>query len=240
MRMLLVIACLLAAAGPAGPLRAQSAAPPVVVELFTSQGCPLCPPAEAYMQDLATREGLIALEFHIDYYDYAGWIDPFGRADYTRRWQDYARVLDARYEYTPFMVIDGVAHEIGSSRASVEARIKERRSRSEVRPQLTVDMRGKTAVISIAGAGPPGIYDVMVATYDAEAHTVVTAGENEGRTAVNTNIVRGFERVAQWAGDPVKVTVPLDSMTGNAGCAVLVQRTGGGPIIAAASIPLGE
>lgn len=238
MRLLVAIVCLLAVVGVAEPSRADSA-PPVVVELFTSQGCPLCPPAEAFMQDLAGRDGVIALEFHIDYYDYSGWTDPFGSADYTRRWQDYARALGARYEYTPFMVIDGVAHEIGSSRAVVEKRIGERQVTAQPAPRLTIDMQGKNAVISVAGDGPAGIYDVMVATYDARASTRVTAGENKGRTVVNTNIVRGFERVAQWAGDPVEITVPLDAMTGDSGCAVLLQRAGGGPIIAAVSIPLG-
>lgn len=237
MRLLLATLCLLAAAGAVSPSRAQSA-PPVVVELFTSQGCPLCPPAEAFMRDLAKRDGVIALEFHIDYYDYAGWTDPFGRAAYTRRWQDYARALGARYEYTPFMVIDGVAHAIGSERGTVEARIGERQARTDSAPRLTIAVRGGDAVISVAGDGPAGIYDVVVATYDAQARTRVRAGENKGRTAINTNIVRGFERVAQWAGDPIEITVPLDAMTGDAACVVLLQRTGGGPIIAAALVSL--
>lgn len=237
MRSLLAIVFLLALFGASSPSRAESA-PPVVVELFTSQGCPLCPPAEAFMQDLAKRDDVIALEFHIDYYDYSGWTDPFGRADYTRRWQDYARSLGARYEYTPLMVIDGMSHEIGSKRATVEARISERQAKTGGGPHLAMDMQGKNAVISITGDGPAGIYDVVVAVYDAQASTRITAGENKGRTAVNTNIVRGFRHVAQWAGDPIEVTVPLDAMTGTSGCAVLLQRAGGGPIIAAASVPL--
>ncbi len=213
---------------------AQSA-PPVVVELFTSQGCPACPPAEAYLRDLARRDDVIALEFHIDYYDYAGWKDPFGRADHTRRWRGYAQSLGARYEYTPFMVVGGAAHVVGSNRQQAETRIRSARPGIADARLLTVESRGREATITVDGSGPAGIYDILLVTYDRRHETLVTAGENRGKTLVEVNVVRGFNRVGQWAGAPVALTVTLDEMQGDGGCAVLLQRAGGGPIAAAAS-----
>jgi hypothetical protein len=216
---------------------AQSAQP-VVVELFTSQGCPACPPAGAYMRDLAARDDVIALEFHIDYYDYGGWKDPFGSADFTRRWQAYARELGARYEYTPFMVVGGARHEIGSARDTVELRIRELRDAAGRGPRLSLVLDGDQARIRVEGDGPPGVYDLIIAVFDGEHTTRVTAGENSGQTLVNANVVRQFRRIGQWAGEPLDISVPLAELAGRDGCAVLLQRVGGGPIIAAAVLDL--
>ena len=234
-RLVFLFAVLLLAAPPA-PVEAQSL-DAVVVELFTSQGCPACPPAEAYLRDLAERGDVIALEYHIDYYDYAGWKDPFGRADHTRRWQTYARALEARYEYTPFMVIGGMSHVVGSQRQQAEAQIRSARNIAREAPRLVVENREREVVIRVDGSGPPGIYDIVLVTYDRERRTAVTAGENRGQTLVEANVVRSFERVGQWAGVPVRLTVPLDAMPGGGGCAVLLQRAGVGPIAAAAAFP---
>jgi len=221
---------------PVFPIAASAqSAPPVVVELFTSQGCPACPPAEAFLRDLAQRGDVIALEFHIDYYDYAGWKDPFGRADHTRRWQGYARSLGARYEYTPFMVIGGAAHVVGSNRRQAETRIRNARPGMADAPLLTVESRGREATIRVDGSGPAGIYDIVLVTYDREHRTTVMSGENRGKTLVEANVVRAVNHVGQWAGAPVALTVTLDGMQGDGGCAVLLQRAGGGPIAAAAA-----
>ncbi|MBE9558341.1 MAG: DUF1223 domain-containing protein [Proteobacteria bacterium] len=234
MRKLATILFALALLAPVQPARAADGNA-VVVELFTSQGCPACPPAEAYLRELAGRGDVIALEYHIDYYDYAGWKDPFGDPDFTRRWRGYARALDARYEYTPFMVVSGGAHVVGSERAEVERRIRLKREQAEARPRLTLKITESDAVVTIDGDGPVGIFDIIIATYDGRHETMVTSGENRGKTLVNVNVVRGFQRVAQWAGDPITVKVPLSRMAGDGGCAVLLQRAGGGPILAAAS-----
>ena len=234
-----LVSLVMVLAAPVFPIAASAqSAPPVVVELFTSQGCPACPPAEAFLRDLAQRGDVIALEFHIDYYDYAGWQDPFGRADHTRRWQGYARSLGARYEYTPFMVIGGAAHVVGSNRRQAETRIRNARPEMAGTPRLTVESSGREATITVDGSGPAGIYDILLVTYDRAHETVVTAGENRGKTLVEVNVVRGFERVGQWAGAPVALTVTLDDMQGDGGCAVLLQRAGGGPIAAAAAFAL--
>ena len=234
MRKLAIILTALALLALAHTARAGEDAP-VVVELFTSQGCPACPPAEAFLRELAGRSDVIALEYHIDYYDYAGWTDPFGDPDFTRRWRRYAQALDARYEYTPFMVVGGGVHAVGSERARVEQSIRRERKQAANQPRLTLEMMDDVAIVTIDGDGPAGIFDVILAAYDGKHETLVTAGENRGKTLINVNVVRDFRRVAQWAGDPVTVKVPLSEMTGDGGCAVLLQRAGGGPILAAVS-----
>lgn len=234
MRKLATILFALALLAHAQPARAGDGGP-VVVELFSSQACPACPPAEAFLRELAGRDDVIALEYHIDYYDYAGWKDPFGDPEFTRRWRGYAQALDARYEYTPFMVVGGSAHVVGSERDEVEQRILQERKQTKDHPRLTLEMTGDAAIVTIDGDGPAGIFDVILAVYDRRHETLVTAGENRGKTLININVVRGSRRVAQWAGDPVTVKIPLSQTTGEGGCAVLLQRAGGGPILAAAS-----
>jgi hypothetical protein len=210
---------------------------PVVVELFTSQACPACPPAEAYLGELAQREGIIALEYHIDYYDYSGWKDPFATADFTRRWRGYAQSLGARYEYTPFLVVDGAVHMVGSARPEVERRIRAGHPRDMPHPRLTLQTTGNSATVSVVGNGPPGIFDVIVAGYDGRHETMVSGGENRGKNLVNVHVVRDLLRVGQWTGKPVTVQFPISQLSGNGGCAVLLQRADGGPIVAAAALP---
>ncbi len=238
MRKLLIPFLVLAGLVASAAAWAQSPAP-VVVELFTSQGCPACPPAEAYLRDLARRDDVIALEFHIDFYDFSGWKDPFGNADYTRRWQKYAQQLGARYEYTPFMVVGGAAHEIGSRRSNVEQRIDKLRGAAAGGPRLTLAAVDGQATVSVEGAGPAGVYDVVLATWDGDLTTTVTAGENSGQTLVNARVVREFRRIGQWAGENLSLTFSLTDIPKGGGCAVLLQRAGGGPIIAAASVNFG-
>jgi hypothetical protein len=210
---------------------------PVVVELFTSQACPACPPAEAYLGELAKRKDIIALEYHIDYYDYSGWKDPFGNTDFTRRWRSYAQSLGARYEYTPFLVIDGAAHMVGSARPEVERRIRAAQGQDTPHPRLTLQRSGNSAMLTVDGSGPPGTYDVLLAGYDDMHKTTVSGGENRGKTLVNVHVVRDLLHVAQWGGKAVTVTLPLARLSGKDGRAVLLQRAGGGPIVAAAAVP---
>jgi hypothetical protein len=235
MRRLTTILIALSLLGLGSPARADNGHP-VVVELFTSQGCPACPAAEAYLRELAGRGDVIALEYHIDYYDYSGWKDPFGQPDFTKRWRGYAKSLGARYEYTPFMVVDGAVHLVGSERAKVERQIQRQQSLPAAQPRLKLTLEDKGATVTVDGDGPAGVFDLMLAGYDGRHETMVTAGENRGKTLVNVNVVRDFRRLAQWAGDPVTVRIPLSEMAGNGGCAVLLQRAGGGAVLAAQAI----
>src|SRR5215831_6029686 len=109
----LLLAVILAATGAPAAVRAEDATRLTVVELFTSQGCSSCPPADAYLGELAGRSDVIALAFHVDYWNYIGWMDPFSSKHMTQRQKDYQRTLNQRYVYTPEMVVNGTAHEVG-------------------------------------------------------------------------------------------------------------------------------
>lgn len=209
---------------------------PVVVELFTSQACPACPAAEAYLRELAGRSDVIALEYHIDYYDYSGWKDPFGQPDFTKRWRGYAKSLGARYEYTPFMVVDGAAHVVGSERDKVERQIQRQQTLPVAQPRLELTRADNAAIVTVEGDMAAGALDLILAGYDGRHETMVTAGENRGKTLVNVNVVRDFRRLAQWTGQPMTVRIPLSELKGDGGCAVLLQQAGGGPVLAARAI----
>lgn len=211
--------------------------PLVVVELFTSQGCSSCPPAEAFLSELAKRPGLIALELHVDYWDYIGWKDPFASPAITNRQRRYSGSLGERYVYTPQMVFNGRVHAVGSDRRQVEAKIIDARSLAEPGPAVTLTRVGDSVRVQIDGKPSDGVHDIFFITFDAKHETKVSRGENRGKTLINTNIVRALDKVGQWRGEPVDITVSLAGKKGDGGCAVLVQKVDNGPIIAAAVLP---
>jgi hypothetical protein len=209
---------------------------PVVVELFTSQGCSSCPPAEAYLDDLTKRPDLVTLEYHIDYWDYIGWKDPFSDREYTKRQQAYSESLGGRYVYTPQMVINGAAHEVGSKRGAVESLIQAQQARAEPdAPTLRLTRNGDSIVVNLDGPVPAAPLDIVFLAYDGRHETEVTRGENSGQTLVNAHVVRGMERIGRWAGGPAEFTVALKGRKGDGGCAVIAQAPGHGPIAAAAA-----
>ncbi len=226
-----------ALAGAASARAGEHAGPPVVVELFTSQGCSSCPPAEAFLRELAQRDGIIALEYHIDYWDFIGWKDPFAKRVFTERQKGYVRRLGARYAYTPQMVIGGVAHAIGSRRAEIEARIAALRRARIYGPKISVRKENGDVLVEIGGAHTAEEYDILFVTFDKMRTTRVRRGENRGRTLQNVNVVRDYERVGRWTGAPVSLRIRVAGRPGDGGCAVLVQKRGYGRIIAAATLP---
>lgn len=221
----------------ASPAAAETVRHPVVVELFTSQGCNSCPPAEAYLNELAERKDVIALEFHVDYWDYIGWRDPFASNEYTRRQKTYAANMGGRYVYTPQMVINGTAHEVGSRRDLVEGQIDAALAhKAEGRPALALSHGDGGFTIKITGPEDAGAYDLVMVTFDEKHVTEVTRGENSGKQLVNAHVVRSMKTLASWDGGDTSHTFKLPTAAGDGGCAVLLQRKGGGPIIAAAAL----
>ena len=210
---------------------------PVVVELFTSQGCSSCPPAEAYMRDLAKRQDVIGLEYHVDYWDYIGWKDKFADPAFTGRQRSYVRAMRSRYAYTPQMVINGRTHAVGSDRRKVEGIIRESREEQPDGPEVVLRRQGQTLKISVGAAPASGAYDVVFVTYDKSHETKVRRGENRGRTLVNANVVRVLTVVGPWSGQPVDYSVSLAGKKGDGGCAVIVQKRNHGHVVAAARIP---
>jgi hypothetical protein len=212
---------------------------PVVVELFTSQGCSSCPPAEAFLGELAARKDVIALEFHVDYWDYIGWKDAFAKPDFTRRQKEYVSSLKGRYSYTPQMVIDGRAHVVGSHRDEVESMIERYRAEDAGGPAVQMKYQENGDIVDVAvGADSheTGTYDVMLFTFDKPHTTDVRRGENRGRMLTNANVVRETIRLGTWSGKAQTYQTSLSGKDGDGGCAVVVQRRDLGPVLAAAKI----
>lgn len=226
----------LAVSASLGPAAAAEKRP-VVVELFTSQGCSSCPPAEAFLSDLAKRKDVVALEFHVDYWDYIGWKDIFAKPEFTARQKHYVRAMNSRYAYTPQMVIDGREHVVGSHRAKVERKIRQAQSRASDAPEIKMRRDGMNLIISVGAARASGDYVVTMATFDKPHVTKVKRGENRGKTLVNANVVRELVKIGDWNGKAGEYTFSLDGTDGDGGCAILIQKKGQGPVIAAASMP---
>ena len=218
---------------------------PVVVELFTSQGCNSCPPAEAFLNKLAKRDNIIALEFHVDYWDYIGWQDPFAHKDFTNRQRAYAGPLQMRYVYTPQMVLNGERHEVGSRVMSVEVAIDQMMSRSAsppAPPLPLVKIKHEANILSVDiqsnGVTVDEEYDILIVSFDGQHETKVTRGENRGKTLINSNIVRDIHNLGIWKGGDKSLSVDIYSLAGNGGCAVLLQKKNGGAILTAAMLSL--
>ena len=209
---------------------------PVVVELFTSQGCSSCPPAEAFLGELAERDNVVALEFHVDYWDYIGWKDSFAKPAFNERQKKYVGNLKARYAYTPQIVVDGKAHVVGSHRDEVESLMQQHQDTDPKAPAVALARKGDMLIVAIGPAATTATYDVVLVTFDKPHVTQVQRGENRGQTLKNINVVRELTVLGAWAGKAVSYDVSLAGKEGDGGCAILIQRRGQGPVLAAAKL----
>lgn len=215
-----------------------------VVELFTSQSCYSCPPAEAYLGEMVERGDVIALEFHVDYWDdlvygVAGrWKDVFSSPANTDRQRVYNRNIRGTAQvYTPQMVVDGRVEAAGTRRGAVEAAIGGQAR--DQRPRLDVAFASTSdggLVVTVDGSHKvPAV--LWLARFERAHVTHVKAGENKGKTLTNHHVVTGMERIGTWSGSAMTATVPGVAMSANEGCAVLVQSETQGPILGAAECP---
>jgi hypothetical protein len=220
------------------------AAPLVVVELFTSQGCSSCPPADAVLLDLARRDDVVALAWHVDYWDRLGWRDPFASRWATERQYNYAASLGRPNVYTPQMVIAGTRDVVGSRRFEVEAAILTAQESGNPVIPLTLSATETELQISAgagAGAGTGAIgldaeVRLLLVRYQPRRETSVRAGENDGRTLVEANIVTEAVVLGRWQGQAMTLSAPR---TPGLGHAVLLQQMQGdrpGRILAAAKL----
>lgn len=209
-------------------------AQPVVVELFTSQGCSSCPPADALLAELAKRPNIIALAYHVDYFDDANWRDPFSLAESTQRQRGYVRRLARSGPFTPQAVISGDTSILGSDRAAMKEALAGDRDAldmviSKTTGQLVIQLRERWRESM----------DLYAVSYRAKATTRIKGGENARRTANEVNIVRSVQRVGRWNGTPQRMTFALAKFPADAThVAVLLQRTNQGAIAAAQSLAL--
>ncbi len=217
----------------AGAGMAQEAGAPVVVELYTSQGCSSCPPADALLAELADAPGVIPLALHVDYWDYIGWKDEFAHPGFTKRQKAYAKAAGERMVYTPQMIVHGVARVVGHEPDAVSQAI----AGAAARPapvRLTVRRQGGQIVIE-AVANPPLSAPAMVQLvgYREAAKVEISEGENAGLAVEYRNIVTSWERVGEWSGQaPLSLRTP--DLEGRA--VVIVQREGPAEILAAAAV----
>lgn len=224
----IIAVAVLAGAFTARPPGSGAADDLTVVELFTSQGCSSCPPANANLVRLARRPDVLALSFGVTYWDQLGWRDTFARPAFTARQRDYQRGLGNDNVWTPQMVIDGRADVVGGRMAEIEARI------AAHRPFTGPIIRFSNGGVGLAGGGEPRRpADVWLVRYEPRAIDVpVARGENGGRTLPHANVVRELTRLGQWRGETVGFALPA-SQAGDLATAVLVQSPDGGPILAA-------
>ena len=208
------------------PSPASVEARPVVVELFTSQGCSSCPPADALLAELARRDDVIALGFHISYWDGLAWKDPFSSQSSTDRQRAYARLFDLGQVYTPQMVVDGAREMVGSDRPKVEAALHEARPEAIAPVTFAADRRSVTI-----GAGD-GRGSVLLVRFAQERTTLVAGGENARRTLQDANAVESLASLGSWDGSPLRFAI--EPPAAGEGIAVLVQATDGRMLGAAA------
>ena len=211
-----------------------------VVELFTSQGCSSCPPADAFLGELAARPDVLALSFHVDYWNYLGWKDRFSSSEATARQRSYHQRLGARYVYTPQMVVDGTTQAVGSGRDKVLDLIKSAGNKSSLKIQVRHHGASRATLRIASGKPQKRPAAVWLIFYDRRQETPIRSGENEGVKLVNTNVVRFFKRVGSWTGEAAKLDISLaePGAVGRDACAIIVQAHGNGPILGAISFPL--
>ncbi|MCA0013911.1 DUF1223 domain-containing protein [Mesorhizobium sp. B292B1B] len=213
----------------AASLGAAAAQPLTVVELFTSQGCSSCPPANANLIKIKDQPGVLALSFNVTYWDYLGWKDIFGRQEFTQRQVSYEPPLGHDGPFTPQVVVNGHADAVGAAPGEIERLIA---ASGRVKgPSLSLD--GGKANIG-AGSVPGGKADIWLVRYARGVVEVpVARGENTGRTLPHGNVVHALTRLGNWTGEATTLDVPpaADGLS----TAVLVQSPGGGPILAAAA-----
>lgn len=205
---------------------------PVVVELFTSQGCSSCPPAEAYVGRLSTRPDVIALSFHVDYWDDLGWRDRFALTDAVDRQNTYARNLHRTSVYTPQLIIDGANDNVGSSGQAVDRALSQ--SRDGVPVELSLSDRELQVDIGANSHFTAG--EIVLVSYLRHAVSQIGRGENAGRKLEEFNIVRSVRKLGQWSGGAQHFRLSVSSLPADAtDVAVLVQGNGQAAIVGAGS-----
>ena len=218
----------LGVAGLASPAAARA---PVVVELFTSQGCSSCVGSDQVIADLADKPHVLALTFGVDYWDYLGWRDTFAKPEFADRQRAYMGQFALREVYTPQLVVDGRLQAAALPADKAEALVREAARAPHDPPDITIAKTGRVAVGS--GRPPRGGAEVWLVRYDPHEQTVtVRSGENRGQTVVEHNVVRQLTRLGSWACRSKTYRAPAAETEGLQ-TVVIVQAVHGGRILAA-------
>lgn len=232
----------------AGHASAETTGKPItVIELFTSQSCYSCPPAEAYLGELSEETDIVALEYHVDYWNrinygrHGRWVDEFSTPEMTQRQRAYnVAIRNTGSVYTPQMVIDGREEAVGSRRGEVASLVKQVRKDNQPRVSVDVTSHDDGGIsVSLPQAAEGGA-DVWLVTFIRENTTEVVRGENHGKTLTSHNIVRRVQHVGEWRGDAATFDVSKGELALEAGqsCAILVQNDRPGPVLGASYCPV--
>jgi hypothetical protein len=204
---------------------ALAAPRPVVVELFTSQGCSDCPPADALLRHVkGTDPGVLALDLHVTYWDNAAWTDPFSLPAATDLQNHYASLRGSREVYTPEAVVDGKAQFVGSDKATMIAAVAQARAAVARDDATPVSVSTADGQVSVRVGSGTGVATVWLFGFDPERTTKVQGGENGGTTLTEVNVVRSITRLGSWNGQPLERTIRIPAGTK---FAALVQRSDG-------------
>jgi hypothetical protein len=228
-------------------IRPAHADPRAVIELFTSQGCSSCPPADRILGELAQDPSVIALSMPIDYWDYLGWKDTLADSRFSARQKAYSQVRGDRKVYTPQVVVNGSAHVIGSDLAGIESAIDATKKADGVMSvPVTMTQSGKEINVSVEATGkvPAAMHgEVWICSISKAVPISIGRGENSGRQVIYHNVVRNLLKVGDWDGTSVSWTVPLENISSDGVDAAVVYVQDGnrdkpGAMLGAAFAPL--
>lgn len=206
---------------------------PIVVELFTSEGCSSCPPADAYMGELVRQKDVLALTFHVDYWDYIGWKDRFADPAYTQRQRYYASVFGSHTVYTPQMVVGGALDVVGSDKEGVGQALNVARARLTTY-EISLEKRGDAYYAILPEAPISGAANIWAIAYESQDASQADAGENAGRHLPSFNIARNLKLIGQWNGQQTEFAIPaLAKDKVPDGIAILANLNQSGQIVAA-------
>ncbi|HLW91847.1 MAG TPA: DUF1223 domain-containing protein [Roseiarcus sp.] len=215
--------------GPAPSYAAEAAGVHSVVELFTSQGCSSCPPADRILGELARDPSVLAVSYSIDYWDYIGWKDTLAQPTYTQRQEAYAKTIGRGQVYTPQAIVNGLADAIGSDRNQIEAAESATAKRAGVLSvPMSIAEQGDAINITV-GAAPPGAphsAGVYLLALASKRTVVIQRGENAGATITYSNVVRGITKVGEWSGAEMTLSANLAQarLDGADAYAVILQQ----------------
>jgi hypothetical protein len=205
-----------------------SGRPPVVVELYTAQGCASCGAASAHAGDLTKEKGDLVLTFNVDYWDYLGWKDTFAKPEFADRQRAYAASLNVAEVYTPQVIVDGQDETAGVKTTDVDRLVREARRLPADPPQMR--FRGERIAVG-SGRAPKGGAEVWLVRFDPREQDIeVKDGDNRGHTVVERNVVVQLERLGAWRGHPLLLSLPAAPSSGLK-TVVLVQGAKGGKIV---------
>jgi hypothetical protein len=214
------------------PAAADAGSPKAVLELFTSQGCSSCPPADKLLAAYARRDDVVAFSFSVDIWDYLGWKDTLASHENTERQRDYARKFGDTQVYTPQMVINGVKHVVGSNAGAIDAAIRDSEIAGGLPVPVAISLSDGAVNIEVgatSGSWPmKGVLWLIL--FDRSKTVQIGRGENEGRTITYTNVVRKMQRLQMWKGKAISLSLPQAELyeSGADGCAVLLQTEASG------------